>query len=57
MSKISRRSGVAKPPKFSRWQSPHAWTWMPLTGVFPKSAAMIPAEPRKKVNGDGSIRP
>src|SRR6516162_11168230 len=46
ISKMSRRSGVAKPPKFIRWQSPHTWTWMPLTGVRARSAAMTPADPR-----------
>ena len=46
MSKISRRSGVAKPPKFIRWASPHAWTWMPVVGVLARSAAMTPADPR-----------
>ena len=46
MSKISRRSGVAKPPKFIRCASPHACTWIPIAGVRAKSAAMTPAEPR-----------
>ena len=25
---------MAKPPKFSRWQSPQAWTRMPVVGCF-----------------------
>ena len=33
MSKMTRRSGVAKSPKLSRWQSPHAWTRRPVAGV------------------------
>ena len=46
MSKITRRSGVAKTPKFIRWASPHTWTWMPVVGVSARSAAMTPADPR-----------
>ena len=40
MSKMMLRSGVAKPPKFSRWQSPHACTLMPVLGVRARSAAI-----------------
>jgi hypothetical protein len=46
MSKISRRSGVATPPKFIKWQSPHSCALMPLTGVWARSAAMTPADQR-----------
>jgi len=46
MSKISRRSGVAKPPKLSRWASPQAWTRRPVVGVWARSLAMIAAAPR-----------
>jgi len=45
-SKIIRRSGVAKAPKFNRWQSPHACTRMPVAGVFARSSAMLSAAPR-----------
>ena len=44
--KNSRRSGVAKPPKFIRWASPHAWTWISVVGMPARSAAMTPADPR-----------
>jgi hypothetical protein len=56
-SSTRRRSGAAKAPKFDRWASPHAWTRNPDTGVFARSIAMIAAAPRKKVNGEASIRP
>ena len=46
MSKMTFLSGVAKPPKFIRWQSPHSWTLCPVVGVFARSAAMTPAAPR-----------
>jgi hypothetical protein len=46
MSKMMRRSGVANPPKFRRWQSPHACTRTPVFGVEARSAAMIAAAPR-----------
>ena len=46
MSKITRRSGVAKPPKFIRWQSPHTCVRMPVFGVPARSAAMFSAVPR-----------
>ena len=54
---MTLRSGVTKPPKFSRWQSPQLCTRMPVLAVGARSAAMIPAAPRKKVNGETSIRP
>ncbi|MNT89583.1 hypothetical protein D3C72_2303370 [compost metagenome] len=57
MSKIRLRSGVANKPKFIRWQSPQAWTWMPVVGVAARSWAINPAEPRKKVKGLRSMRP
>ena len=41
MSKMMRRSGVAKPPKFDRWASPQACTRIPETGVDARSAAMM----------------
>ena len=46
MSKIKRRSGVANPPKLSRWQSPQACTRTPVTGVCARSPAMMAAAPR-----------
>jgi hypothetical protein len=39
MSKTRLRSGVANPPKFIRWQSPQAWTSIPLVGVASRSKA------------------
>jgi hypothetical protein len=56
-SKTSRRSGDAKSPKFDRCASPHSCTRIFDTGVLARSAAMISAAPRKKANGDASIRP
>ena len=46
MSKISRRSGVPKTPKFVRCASPQIWAVMPETGVPARSAAMMSAAPR-----------
>ena len=57
MSNSSRRSGLAKPPKFAAWQSPHACTRIPVAGVLDKSHAITAAEPRKNANGDCRIRP
>ena len=57
MSKTSRRSGEAKPPKFARCASPHSWASSPESGVGARSAAMIAAAPRKKANGEVAIRP
>ena len=51
------RSGVPKTPKFERWASPQSCTWNPERGVAARSEAMISAPPRKKVNGETSIRP
>ncbi|MNY46060.1 hypothetical protein D3C86_1812060 [compost metagenome] len=56
-SKTRLRSGVAKKPKFSRWQSPQACTRMPVLGVVARSWAISAAEPRRKVNGLRSMRP
>src|SRR5882672_4240154 len=44
MSNTSRRSGVARPPKLSRWQSPHAWTCKPVAGM-PARSSVITAAP------------
>src|SRR5215472_9506625 len=57
MSNSSRRSGLAKPPKFHAWQSPHACTRIPVAGVFERSQAIKAAEPRKKASGDCRMRP
>ncbi len=57
MSKIIRRSGVAKSPKFDRWASPQSCTVTPETGETARSPLITAAAPRKKVNGDSSIRP
>ena len=51
------RSGVAKSPKFMRWQSPQACTSSPVVGTAARSAAMTAAEPRRKVNGLTAMRP
>ena len=56
-SKTSWRSGEPKAPKFERWASPHACTENPDSGLPARSAAMIAAAPRKKVNGVASMRP
>ena len=56
MSKASRRSGVAKPPKLRQWQSPAACTIWPLTGVAARSAAITAAAPRRKVKGVAFMR-
>jgi hypothetical protein len=55
-SKTSRRSGVAKMPKFSRWASPHACTRSPLTGVEARASAITAAAPRKNENGEAIMR-
>ena len=57
MSNSSCRSGLAKPPKFATWQSPHACTRIPVAGVLDKSHAITAAEPRKNAKGDCRIRP
>ena len=46
MSKMTRRSGVAKQRKLPRWASPHACTRKPVVGVPAKSTAMLSAVPR-----------
>ena len=46
MEKMTRRSGVAKPPKLHRWASPQHWTLTPLDGVDARSAAIVYAAPR-----------
>ena len=46
MSNTICRSGVAKPPKFSRCASPQACTRSPDCAVVARSAAMTAAEPR-----------
>src|SRR5262245_29800127 len=46
MSKMKFRSGVAKPPKFSRCASPQACTRNPVAGVRARSAAINAADPR-----------
>ncbi len=56
MSKASRRSGVAKPPKLRQWQSPAACTVRLLFGVSARSAAITAAAPRRKVKGVGFMR-
>ncbi|MCY1181367.1 hypothetical protein D9M73_218670 [compost metagenome] len=57
MSNTRLRSGVAKKPKLSRWQSPQACTRMPVLGMVARSWAIRPAEPRRKVKGLRSMRP
>ncbi len=56
-SKTSSRSGAAKPPKLERCASPQSCTSKPLRGEAARSVAMTAAAPRKKANGDTSIRP
>ena len=56
-SKTSWRSGEPNTPKFERWASPQIWAVRPERGVVERSDAMIRAAPRKKVNGETSIRP
>src|SRR5579872_4687298 len=56
-SKTSRRSGEANAPKLDRCASPHSCARSPDAGVVARSAAIGSAAPRKKVNGDTSIRP
>ena len=51
------RSGEAKRPKLRRWQSPQAWTRMPLVGVEARSSAISAADPRRNGNGPASMRP
>ena len=57
MSKTISRSGAAKPPKFDRCASPQSWASRPDRGVPARSAAISAAAPRKKANGEVSIRP
>ncbi len=57
MSNISWRSGEPNTPKLDRWASPQHCTVMPESGVAARSDAMIRAAPRKKVNGETSMRP
>ncbi len=57
MSKIRRRSGEPNTPKLDRWASPQHCTVMPESGVAARSSAMISAAPRKKANGETSMRP
>ena len=56
-SKTRLRSGVAKIPKFERWQSPQASTSIPLLGDEPRSAAITAADPRRNANGEAAMRP
>ena len=56
-SKTSWRSGEPKTPKFERWASPQIWAVSPERGVVERSDAMTSAAPRKKVNGETSMRP
>ena len=56
-SNIRVRSGEANTPKFDRWASPQIWALRPDRGVVARSEAMTSAAPRKKVNGDTSMRP
>ena len=56
-SKTRLRSGVAKNPKFERWQSPQASTRIPLVGVVDRSYAITAAAPRRNENGVGAMRP
>ena len=56
-SKTSRRSGDPNTPKLDRCASPHSCTRKPEAGVAARSAAIGSAAPRKKVNGETSIRP
>src|SRR5207244_2381950 len=46
ISKMMLRSGVAKPPKFTRWQSPQDCTRRSVVNVPARSAAITPAAPR-----------
>jgi hypothetical protein len=57
MSKMTLRSGVAKPPKFIRWASPQACTRSPLVGVWARSAAISAAAPRQKAKAELDMRP
>ena len=52
MSSTISEPGVAKKPKFLTWASPHIWTSIFVCGEWPRSAAMISTDPRKKANGD-----
>jgi len=56
ISNSSRRSGLANPPKFAAWQSPHAWTRMRVAGLFARSKAISAAEPRKNAKGLSAMR-
>jgi hypothetical protein len=57
MSKIIWRSGVPNTPKLDRWASPQSCTVTPESGEPARSVAMSSAAPRKKVNGESSMRP
>ena len=57
MLKTSLRSGAAKMPKLERCASPQSWACNPVRGPSARSAAIRYAPPRKKANGDTSIRP
>ena len=56
IEKTTLRSGEAKPPKLPRWASPQSCTSMPDRGPGARSAAMMAAPPRKKANGEVSMR-
>ena len=45
MEKITRRSGVANPPKLDKCASPQHWTRTPVDGVAARSAAIVRAAP------------
>jgi hypothetical protein len=55
VSKIGRRSGVAKPPKFISWQSsPHTWTWIdPGRGRFSQIGGY---DARRPASSDAATR-
>ena len=43
-------------PKFDRCASPHSWAVRPVLGWRARSPAITPAPPRKKANGEVSMR-
>ena len=56
MLKTSLRSGAAKIPKLERCASPQSCACNPVRGPSARSAAIRYAPPRKKENGDTSMR-
>ena len=56
MSNSALPSGERKAPKFIKWQSPQACTFMPGLGWRARSMAMTAAAPRRKAKGDCDMR-